>query len=67
MLRPLAPTRREGLFYKSKGKDHMNELDQTITDLRNRRLAMLREIRNIEDQLVQLQAEKRTLKLSGRA
>ena len=44
----------------------MSELDQTITDLRNRRLAMLREIRNIEDQLVQLQAEKRTLKLSGK-
>ena len=45
----------------------MNELNQTITDLRNRRLEMLREIRDIEDQLVRLQAEKRSLKLSGRA
>ena len=67
MLRPLAPTRCKGLFYKSKGKELMSDLDQTITDLRNRRLAMLREIRDIEDQLVQLQAEKRSLKLSGRA
>ena len=45
----------------------MNELNQTITDLRNRRLEMLREIRDIEDQLVRLQAEKRSLKLSGRS
>lgn len=41
--------------------------DEVITDLNNRRLALMREVRDIEDQLVTLRAEKRIAKLTNKA